>query len=73
MDSADNSAIMTIDLSRGRFRVHKSTLNKMGETAIYSISGQSRRHAYCNTWLRSPTFRRHSQQRAAVSADKALR
>lgn len=30
MDSADNSAIMTIDLSRGRFRVHKSTLNKMG-------------------------------------------
>ena len=38
MDSADNSAIMTIDLSRGRFRVHKSTLNKMGETAIYSIS-----------------------------------
>ena len=28
MDSADNSAIMTIDLSRGRFRVHKSTLRQ---------------------------------------------
>ena len=30
MDSTDNSAIMTIDLRRSRFRVHKSTLNKMG-------------------------------------------
>ena len=30
MDSTDNSAIMTIDLKRSRFRIHKSTLNKMG-------------------------------------------
>ena len=30
MDSTDNSAIMTIDLRRSRFRVHKYTLNKMG-------------------------------------------
>ena len=30
MDSTDNSAIMTIDLRWSRFRVHKSTLNKMG-------------------------------------------
>ena len=30
MDSADNSAIMTIDLKWNRFRIHKSTLNKMG-------------------------------------------
>ena len=31
MGSADNSAIMTIDLKRNRFRIHKSTLNKMGK------------------------------------------
>ena len=30
MGSADNSAIMTIDLKWNRFRIHKSTLNKMG-------------------------------------------
>lgn len=30
MDSANNSAIMTIDLKWNRFRIHKSTLNKMG-------------------------------------------
>ena len=37
MDSADNSAIMTIDLSRGRFRVHKSTLNKWGDRNIFNF------------------------------------
>ena len=31
MDSTDNRAIMTIDLTRSRFRIHKSTLNKMGK------------------------------------------
>ena len=31
MDSTDNRAIMTIDLKRSRFRIHKSTLNKMGK------------------------------------------
>ena len=31
MGSTDNSAIMTIDLKRSRFRIHKSTLNKMGK------------------------------------------
>ena len=30
MGSTDNSAIMTIDLKWNRFRIHKSTLNKMG-------------------------------------------
>lgn len=30
MGSTDNSAIMTIDLKRNRFRIHKSTLSKMG-------------------------------------------
>ena len=30
MGSTDNSAIMTIDLKRNRFRIHKFTLNKMG-------------------------------------------
>lgn len=31
MGSTDNRAIMTIDLKRSRFRIHKSTLNKMGK------------------------------------------
>ncbi len=31
MDSTDNRAIMTIDLKRSRFRIHKSTLSKMGK------------------------------------------
>lgn len=30
MGSTDNSAIMTIDLKWNRFRIHKSTLSKMG-------------------------------------------
>lgn len=30
MGSTDNSAVMTIDLKRNRFRIHKSTLSKMG-------------------------------------------
>lgn len=28
--AANNSAMMTIDLKRNRFRIHKATLNKMG-------------------------------------------
>ena len=47
MDSADNSAIMTIDLSRGRFRVHKATLNKIQflvnpEEMLIAILGSDR-------------------------------
>ena len=30
MDSIDNSAMMTIDLKRNRFRIHKATLKKLG-------------------------------------------
>ena len=29
MDSTDNSALMTLDLKRNRFRIHKSTLKKL--------------------------------------------
>lgn len=31
MDNVDNSAYMTIDIKRNRFRIHKSTLKKLGE------------------------------------------
>lgn len=31
MDSIDNSALMTLDIKRNRFRVHKATLKKLGD------------------------------------------
>lgn len=31
MDSMDNSALMTLDIKRNRFRVHKATLKKLGD------------------------------------------
>lgn len=30
MGSTDNSALMTLDIKRNRFRIHKSTLSKLG-------------------------------------------
>lgn len=37
MGSTDNSAIMTIDLKWNRFRIHKSTLNKMGIRNMFNF------------------------------------
>ena len=37
MGSTDNSAIMTIDLKWNRFRIHKSTLNKMGNPQYFNF------------------------------------
>lgn len=31
MSNADNSAMMTIDIKRNRFRIHKATLKKLGK------------------------------------------
>ena len=38
MGSTDNSAIMTIDLKWNRFRIHKSTLNKMGNPQYVQLA-----------------------------------
>ena len=44
MGSTDNSAIMTIDLKWNRFRIHKSTLNKMvnPEEMFIAVLGSDR-------------------------------
>ena len=41
MGSTDNSAIMTIDLKWNRFRIHKSTLNKMGNPQYVQFLAES--------------------------------
>ena len=38
MGSTDNRAIMTIDLKRSRFRIHKSTLNVALQTSCEKFS-----------------------------------